>query len=155
MDADEAITIGRRVKLIRKARGKPLRVVAELAGMSRATLEQIESGQRALDKRSEIVALSNVLQIAPSELTMLPVPAPADGDTDSAVDEVRRALMAVGCDRPGGHVVSIDELRARVRTVERSDYDSRGVALPTLIRDLHSTRKHSARVRGVLRGGAG
>jgi len=36
----------------------------------------------------------------PSELMRLPVPAPADGETESAVEAVRGALMAVGRNRP-------------------------------------------------------
>jgi hypothetical protein len=41
----------------------------------------------------------------------LPVPAPANGDTDSAVDAVRLALMAVSSRRPGGEVKGVAELR--------------------------------------------
>jgi hypothetical protein len=36
-------------------------------------------------------------------------------------------------------VVSFEELRARANAIEGTDYRSRGVALPGLIRDLHST----------------
>lgn len=139
MDAEEARTIGRRVRQIRFARNRSQQAVAELAGMNRMTLQRIEAGTRALDKRSEIVALATALQIAPSELTKLPVPAPTNGDADGAVEEIRLALMAVSCDRPGGQVVSSAELRARVKTIESADYRSRGIALPGLIRDLHST----------------
>jgi hypothetical protein len=41
------------------------------------------------------VALANTLQIAPSDLMRLPVPALANGHTDSATEEVRLTLMAV------------------------------------------------------------
>ncbi|MGH4014349.1 MAG: helix-turn-helix domain-containing protein [Pseudonocardiaceae bacterium] len=139
-DAEEARTIGRRVKQIRNARDKSLRVVAQLAGLSKTKLHRIETGQRALDSRSEIAALANALQVAPSDLmATLSIPAPANGDTDMAVEQVRLALMAVGRGRPGGQVVSVEELRARARAVEDADYHSRGAALPGLIRDLHST----------------
>lgn len=76
---DDARTIGARVRQIRYARGKSLRVVAELAGLSKSHLSRIERGERALERRSEIVALADVLQIAPSELTRLPIPARATG----------------------------------------------------------------------------
>ncbi|MGQ0778980.1 MAG: hypothetical protein ACT4NY_31975 [Pseudonocardiales bacterium] len=56
---------------------------------------------------------------------------------------MRLALMAVNRNRPGGHVVTIEELRARARAVESAvesmDYDSRGIVLPGMVRDLHST----------------
>jgi transcriptional regulator with XRE-family HTH domain len=89
-------------------------VIAGLAGMSKSQLDRIERGEVALDRLSEIVALANALQIALSDLMRLPVPAPANGHTDSATDEVRLALMAVDRHRPGGQVVPVEVLRARV-----------------------------------------
>ncbi len=62
MDVGDARTIGWRLHQIRKS----LRVVAGLAGMSTTQLWRIEHGERALDSLSEIVALANALQIAPS-----------------------------------------------------------------------------------------
>lgn len=90
---DDARTIGRRLRQIRKSRDKPLVVIAGLAGISKSHLSRIELGERALDSRSELVALANALQIAPSELTTLPVPAPANGDNNAAVKAIRRALI--------------------------------------------------------------
>jgi len=143
MDADEARTIGRRVRQIRDARGKSLRVVAGLAGMSASHLWRIEHGERALDL-SELVALAEVLEIAPSELIRLPVPAPANGHTDAAVQAVFVALMAARRDRPGGQVLPVEALRERVTaTVQahcRCDRGGEvGAALPALIRDLHTS----------------
>jgi transcriptional regulator with XRE-family HTH domain len=75
MDADETRTIGQRIRWIRKARDKSLRVIAELAGMSKCTLHRIEHGQRDVTL-SEIVTLANVLEIAPSKLIRLSILAP-------------------------------------------------------------------------------
>jgi len=142
MDADEARTIGRRVRMIRDARRTSLRVVAGLAGMSTTHLRRIEHGERALDL-AELVALAEVLQIAPSELIRLPIPAPGNGHTDSAVQAVFLALMAVSRDRPGGQVLPLEVLRARVEATLGAHYSSRdsevGAALPVLIRDLHTS----------------
>lgn len=99
--------MGRRVRQLRRARGKSLRVVAGLAGMSKSHLDRIERGETALDSVSEIVALANVLQISPSELTRLPVPAPANGHTDSTVHAVDLALMAASHDLPQGQVLPV------------------------------------------------
>ncbi|MBV9058095.1 MAG: helix-turn-helix domain-containing protein [Pseudonocardiales bacterium] len=52
-----------------------LRVVVELAGISAGHLSRIENGQRALDRRSLIVALADALQVSPTELASLPIPA--------------------------------------------------------------------------------
>jgi transcriptional regulator with XRE-family HTH domain len=132
-------TMGRRLRTIRNARRKSLRVVAGLAGISPGQLSKIENGKAALDRRSLIVALANALEISPSELTALPVPAPADGTSDSSISAVRRAIMAVTTDRPGGQVQPIEQLRARIEAIENSDYGRRGLELPGVITDLHTT----------------
>jgi transcriptional regulator with XRE-family HTH domain len=144
VELDDARTIGQRLRQIRYARGKSLRVLAGLAGISKSQLSEFERGERALDSLKQIVALANALRIAPSDLTRLPVPAPANGHTDSAIERVRLALLAVGHDLPGGQVLPVEALRARVIAVVdalcRCDRESEvGTALPGLIRDLHSS----------------
>jgi DNA-binding Xre family transcriptional regulator len=83
MDADETRTIGQRIRWIRNARSKSLRVIAGLAGMSKSTLHLIEHGQRDVTL-SEIVALANALEINPLKLIRLPILAPSNGHTDAA-----------------------------------------------------------------------
>ncbi|MGH3845308.1 MAG: helix-turn-helix domain-containing protein [Pseudonocardiaceae bacterium] len=143
MDGEAAHTIGRRVRQIRYAREKSLRMVAGLAGLSTTKLRRIETGQRALDSRSEIVALANALQVAPSELTAMDVPAPGNGTTDLAVEAVRVSLMAVNHGYPGGEVLLVDVLRERVGAVISAgctgDQELTGRELPALIRDLHTS----------------
>ncbi|MBV9161182.1 MAG: helix-turn-helix transcriptional regulator [Pseudonocardiales bacterium] len=143
VDADDARTIGWRLRQVRRSRDKSLRVVAGLAGMSKSHLSEIERGDCALDSLSEILALAEVLQIAPSELIRLPVPAPGNGATDAAINAVRLALLAVSRDRPGGQVLSVEALRGRVASALDAywrcdpDYGGIGAALSGLIRDLH------------------
>jgi len=143
MDAEEARTIGWRVRRIRDARDKALRVIAGLAGISTTKLWRIEHGEYALDNRSEIVALANALQISPSDLTKLPVPAPANGDTDAAVEKMRRVLMAVSHHHPQGEVLPVEVLREQVGVLigagSIGDQDLTGRELPVLIRNLYTT----------------
>lgn len=141
---DDARTIGRRVRQIRNARRKSLRVIAGLAGISAGHLSRLERGERALDSRSQTVALANALQVAPSELTKLPMPAPGNGGTDAAVEAVRHALIAVNHDQPSGQVAAVDVLRARVMAILdarcRCDRQAEAAAaLPYLIRDVHTS----------------
>jgi transcriptional regulator with XRE-family HTH domain len=89
-EIDDTHMIGRRIRRIRHARDKSLRVIAGLAGMSRSTLHRIERGQRELTL-SEIVALANALEIAPSTLIRSPILAPPNGPTDTA----KRATQAL------------------------------------------------------------
>jgi transcriptional regulator with XRE-family HTH domain len=74
-------------------------VIAGLAGISPPTLSRIENGKHPLDSLSQLVGLANALEIPPSELTRLPVPAPANGHTDSTIESVRLALDAIDIDR--------------------------------------------------------
>jgi len=141
MNVEEARTIGRRLRQLRKARRKSLVVIAGLAGMSKSQLDRIERGEVALDRLSEIVALANALQIAPSDLMRLPVPAPVNGQTDSTIEAVRQALAAIDHGRPGGQVLSLGILRDRVAQVRQMPhrYADVGAALPGLLRDLHTS----------------
>jgi transcriptional regulator with XRE-family HTH domain len=143
VDAEEARTIGGRIRQIRKARGKSQAVIAGLAGISTATLSRIEAGKHALDSLTLIVALAGALEVPPSELTKLPLPAPANGHTDSTTEAVRLALDAIDVDKPGGLVVPVEVLRDRIAQIHQQrracQFADVATALPGLIRDLHTT----------------
>jgi transcriptional regulator with XRE-family HTH domain len=144
VDVDEdARTIGRRVRQIRNVRRKSLAVVAGLAGISTGHLSRIERGERALDRRSLIVALADALEVAPSELTSLPVPAPSDGSTDAAVSAVRLVMIAASRNRLHGEPVALEVLQRRVQQIRetrrRCGFGAVGEQLPDLIRDIHCT----------------
>lgn len=144
MDLEDARTIGARLCRIRKRQRKSLRVVAGLTGMSKSQLNRIEHGEVALDRISEIVALADAFQIAPSELIRLPIPAPANGDTDSAIAAVHSAMTAASRHRPGGLVLPVAVLRDRVNTTLNAHYacdreSNVGATLPGLIQDLHTS----------------
>jgi transcriptional regulator with XRE-family HTH domain len=132
-------TIGRRLRHIRQSRKLSLTVVAGLAGTSASTLSRIENGILALDSRKLQVALANALRVAPSDLTSLPIPAPANGDTDIAIDAIRHVLMAVTVGRPGGQMQPVAQLRHRAAEVDRTDYRQRDALYPALIADLYTT----------------
>jgi len=150
---DDARTIGRRLRQIRYARNKSLRVIAGLAGISKAHLSRLERGEVALDSRAQTVALANALQVAPSELTRFSVPAPGNGEGE-AVKAVRRALVAVTRDDPAGQVVPVDVLRTRVAALvaakQACEHDRVGRDLPELIRDLHTSMAAGRDVEELL-----
>ncbi|MCP2258732.1 Helix-turn-helix domain-containing protein [Streptoalloteichus tenebrarius] len=147
--------VGRRLRQIRHARGKTLTVVADLAGISPSYLCRLESGDRALDRRSLVLALAEALEVAPSEITGAPLPVPRARAEDRALGEVRLALLAAGVGEPGGEVRPVERLSARVAEVvaaeNAADSDRAGAALPGLIRDLHTTLDAHRDERAVLR----
>ena len=143
VDLGDGLTIGQRLRVVRNARDKSLRVVAGLAGMGKSKLSQIERGETALDSISEILALAEALEISLAELMRLPVPAPANGQTDSAVKAVFVALMAASRNHPDGQVLPVEILRTRITAVMdahwRGHSSEVGASLPDLIRDLHTS----------------
>jgi transcriptional regulator with XRE-family HTH domain len=139
---DDVRTIGWRLRRVRDGRGKSLRVIAELAGMSKATLSRIERGERS-PTLNELVRLADAFRISVSELTRLPVPAPANGHTDSTTKAIGLALDALEVGYPGGLVVPVAVLRDRVARFLQHKRACRfpevAAELPGLIRDVHTT----------------
>jgi transcriptional regulator with XRE-family HTH domain len=135
--ADTAI--GQRIRHVRLSRGKTLAVVAGLAGISEGYLSRIECGKKPVDSWSLLITIANALRVAPSDLTSLPVPAPANGHTDSSIEAMRLALLAVTARRPGGTVQSVEQLRHRYRAAVDGNFEDRRAVLPGLIADLHTT----------------
>lgn len=153
--AAEPSEIGRRLRQIRHARGKSLAVIAGLAGISTSYLSMIERGERAVDRRSLIVALANALEVAPTEITSIGVTPAGELAEDRSLNAVRLALLSVSMKEPGGQVVPIEVLTARTNemlTAQRDcSYAAVGTALPGLIRDLHATLDAGHDERAVLR----
>jgi transcriptional regulator with XRE-family HTH domain len=142
VDAEEARTIGWALWRVRDARGKSLRVVAGLAGMSKDTLNRIERGELS-PTLNQVLALAEALQISVSELTRLPVPAPANGHTDSTTNAIGLALDAIEVGHPGGLVVPVAVLRERLARFRQHkqtcQFPEVAAELPGLIRDVHTT----------------
>src|SRR5918911_1670403 len=125
MNINDVNTIGRRLRAIRIARGKSLTIVAGRAGISKSCLSDIETGRYSLDSMRRLISLANALQVSPSEIISLPIPAPGNGATDSATEQIRRAVMAVNYGQLSGETLPPEILQSRVTamvdTLCRSD----------------------------------
>lgn len=148
-------SIGDNLREIRLVRGKSLAVIAGLAGISTSYLSRLESGDRALDRRSLIVKLADALEVAPSEITGSAITTPGELEEDRSLNGVRLALLSVSMGEPRGVVVPHEVLAERVTevlTAQRDcDYATVGEALPGLIRDLHTTLNARRDERETLR----
>lgn len=147
---------GLKLRQVRHARRKSLRTVAELAGISESYLSRLETGVRALDRRSLIVKLAAALEVAPTELVEAPVSlAPGEFAEDGALSAVRVAMLAVSMGEPRGEALPVAALSARAEELlaDQRDcrYDVVGRALPGLIRDLHTTLAAGRDEAAVLR----
>lgn len=134
--------IGKKLRMIRVARAKSLQVIADLAGISRSQLSDLERGER-VPSLKHIARLAKALAVSPSDLLRLPFPAPLNGRTDAAIEEVRHALESVTQLCPDGAVCDVSVLTTRVDDMyemrRRCRLDDVSRDLPGLIRDLHTT----------------
>ena len=64
----DEVTIGARLRTLRRWRGKSQVELAGLAGLSPSFLSMVETGQRPLDRRSHIAALANALKVSETDL---------------------------------------------------------------------------------------
>ncbi|HEX5495231.1 MAG TPA: helix-turn-helix transcriptional regulator [Mycobacteriales bacterium] len=137
--------IGNRVRAYRERRGLSVRVCAELAGLSKSFLSDIENGRRRLERRSHISALAEVLRISVHELIgqQFPPDDPTSSAAHAAVADVRLALVGSDLEhtehtstRP---VEELERLTDRVLDLRQAcEYEEVGRLLPDLIRDLHA-----------------
>lgn len=137
--------IGRRVRGFRMRRGLSLRLCAELAGLSKSFLSDIENGRRRLERRSHISALAEVLRVSVNELIgqQFPSDDPRSSATHAAVTDVRLALVSTSLDAADHDSTrSMDELEQVTRRAldlrQGCEYEQVGQVLPDLLRDLHA-----------------
>ncbi|MDQ2883910.1 MAG: helix-turn-helix transcriptional regulator, partial [Actinomycetota bacterium] len=146
VDTDDARTIGQRLREIRYWRGKSLRVIAELTGISESYLPRLERGERQVDRRSLLEALAAALEVAPGELTGAHELTSAEGmgEAHAAVVALRVVLAVNALDDPADDVTRPwPELAATIQRVNSelrpaADYAGMGRVLPDLITDLHA-----------------
>jgi transcriptional regulator with XRE-family HTH domain len=91
----DGVTMGRRLRAARRARGKSQVVIAGLAGISSGYLSMLENGRRSLDRLSLLVALAYALEIPPTEL-IINLWSGDDGRTGARDPRDVRAVAEVG-----------------------------------------------------------
>lgn len=161
MDAeDDARTIGQRLREVRYWRDKPLRVIAELAGISESYLSRLERGERQVDSRSLLEALAAALRVAPSDITGQPYP-PSNEDESighAAAQALRAVLRDIEVDELEAPTPprSLAELRGAVAAVNTAsaacDYGVLGQTVPDLVGELYTLAEvnGSAEARRLL-----
>ena len=90
---DERTRIGANVRSARLRRGLSLDVVAGLAGRSKSWLSKVERGLLPLERRSDLAALADALQVSVVDLTGQPyLPGPV---STASVRALRQAMLDV------------------------------------------------------------
>lgn len=141
----DEITIGARLRTLRRWRGKTQVELAGLAGLSPSFLSMVESGQRPLDRRSHIAALASALRVSETDLVGGPhlTPDPMQSDPHTGIPALRVALQtntlttpAVDRARPLPDLT--ESVTVKAESLRRScDYVTLGGLLPGLLDELH------------------
>ncbi len=142
---DDEITIGARLRILRRWRGKTQTELAGLAGLSPSFISMVETGQRPLDRWSHIAALANALKVSEADLVGGPHLS-ADrqqADPHGAIPALREAFLtntlsnpALERARPLSELVTAVTMQVEpART--RCDYTAVGQVLPGVLDELH------------------
>jgi transcriptional regulator with XRE-family HTH domain len=140
----DEITVGARLRTLRRWRGKTLAELAGLADVSPSFLSMVEHGQRMLDRRSHISAIASALKVSETDLVGGPHLS-ADkqqSDPHSTIPALRVALMTNGLTEPAVELARpLPELVSEIIRIEPShqacDYLTVGAALPSVLDELH------------------
>ncbi|HLL67628.1 MAG TPA: helix-turn-helix transcriptional regulator [Micromonosporaceae bacterium] len=141
---------GARVRYWRQKRGLSQQVLAGLCGLTQGYISQIESGLRAIDKRSTLVRLADALRVSVADLTGQPYPpeSPHHARALTAVPDIRAALIALAyVDLPAEPSRPMEAVRADVRQLmdwrRTCEYANATALIPGLLRDLGAAANSS------------
>lgn len=141
----DEITIGARLRTLRRWRGMTQAELAGLADLSPSFASMVEHGTRMLDRRSHITALASALRVSETDLVGGPHLSadPVQSDPQMAIPPLRVALQtntltspAVESARPLADLRS--EVFGTIEPLRRvCDYVQLGQLLPSAIDELH------------------
>src|SRR5436190_2076411 len=98
------VSIGERIAIERRRRGRSQAVLAERLGKSAQWLSNIERGVRSADRYSVLYPIAELLGMSVAELAGAPAAAPAVRDAESeCVRAIRVALAGFGFTPPHGY----------------------------------------------------
>jgi transcriptional regulator with XRE-family HTH domain len=150
--------VGVNLRRLRRAQGLSLDVVAGRSGLSKSFLSRVENGERSLERRTHLSAVSDALGcsiadlVGISEPTAIHAPNPVQAQ---AMPAMRRILNGLAI----GHLEQatappIEDLRARAQALWSArlvvDIDQVWTVMPSLIRDLHAHTVHGPDRRPAL-----
>ncbi len=141
----DEVTIGARLRTLRRWRGMTQAELAGLAGLSPSFLSMVEHGTRILDRRSHIADLASALRVSETDLVGGPHLSRdrVQSDPHMAVPPLRVALQTNTLTRPAvERARPVGELReivfGRIEPLRRvADYVGVGRLLPDVLDELH------------------
>lgn len=133
--------IGLAVRRARHARGLTLEETAQRAGKSKGWLSNIENGRRQLDRRGDIAALAEALEVSADTLLGQPAPEVQPGLRLPNLTPLRNVLLdSAPDDPPDVPARPVEQLAVLNRDVDqalrRADYEHMNTRLPVLLAEL-------------------
>lgn len=133
--------IGLAVRRARHARGLTLEEAAQRAGRSKGWLSSIENGHRRLERRGDIAALAEALEVSADTLLGQPAPEVQPGLRTVNLQPLRNVLLDCAPDDPpdipARPVGQLAGLTADVdQALRRADYEHMNTRLPVLLGEL-------------------
>lgn len=129
--------IGSNVRAARRSRGMSLETLAGLTGRSKGWLSKIENGHARLERRQDIAAIAEALQVSADTLLGEPAPGIRPGTALYDIVPLQRALLdAAPDDPPDIPARPVDVLR---QEVARADAALRAADHATVIQILGAT----------------
>jgi transcriptional regulator with XRE-family HTH domain len=140
---DGARRIGENIRAARRASGKSLEIIAGLAGRSKGWLSKVENGKTRLERRSDILALAEALEVSATDL--LDGPSPAASARRAGVEPARLRDIFLNSslddppDMPARPMAALEaEWAGPVLTAWRgSDRAALARLLPGIVGELH------------------
>ncbi|RJL22600.1 helix-turn-helix domain-containing protein [Bailinhaonella thermotolerans] len=134
--------IGGNVRAARRAKGMSLDVLAGLVGRSKGWLSKIENGKARLERRGDIAALAEALQVSADHLLGGPAPEVRPDRRQVNLLPLQRMLLDAGpSDPPDVRARPIEALRDGLTGVDaalrRADHPAVARVLPDLIGELY------------------
>jgi transcriptional regulator with XRE-family HTH domain len=140
----DEVTIGARLRALRRWRGMTLAQLAGQADLSTSFLSMAERGQRPLDRRSHIAALAAALKVSETDLTGAPHLGhdPVQSDPHLRIPAIRAVLQTSTLTEPSiERARPLPDLVAELERIEPAhqacDYLEVGEVLPDLMDELH------------------
>ncbi|MGH3119722.1 MAG: helix-turn-helix domain-containing protein [Streptosporangiaceae bacterium] len=142
--------IGLNMRAVRRSRGMSLEALAGLSGRSKGWLSKIENGHARLERRQDIAALAEALEVSAESLPGEPAPEIQRDAKAYNFRPLRSALLDATLDdprdMPGRPVAVLAELTAsQDMALRRADYGTLTRQLPGLLGEL---QVHAATAAG-------
>jgi transcriptional regulator with XRE-family HTH domain len=141
----DEVTIGARLRILRRWRGMTQAELAGLAALSPSFISMVEQGHRPLDRRSHIAGIASALRVSETDLVGGPhlTPDPLQSDPHLGIPAMRVALQTNTLSTP-----AVDRARplpelARLITDQigpmrrAANYVGSGQLLPDVLDELH------------------